>query len=157
MISGCLVKERRRGREGRRDGSEVEGKLLVSFLSFPGRSDWTTRAHAPSTTIEQLLVRRFQNLITGNNTHTKKKGQKRTPPTVTQFSNISSSCAHLEWTHECLIYTHHCTSIVKFSAVVWGWKQRHQLPLCKELIAVLNHLKTNMKWLARCLGRIKNL
>lgn len=55
-------RKEKRGREGRRDGLEVEGKLLVSFLSFPWGSDWATRAHASSTTIEQLLVCRFENL-----------------------------------------------------------------------------------------------
>lgn len=55
-------RKEKRGREGRRKGSEVEGKLLVSFLSFPGGSDGTAGAHAPSATIEQLLVCRFENL-----------------------------------------------------------------------------------------------
>lgn len=60
LISGCLVKERRRrGREGR---TRVKGKLLVSFLSFPRWSDWATGAHAPAPTIEQLLICRFEDL-----------------------------------------------------------------------------------------------
>lgn len=44
-------------------GSEVEGKLLVSFLSFPWGGDWATRAHATAAAIEQLLVCRFENLF----------------------------------------------------------------------------------------------
>lgn len=55
-------RKEKRGREGRRDGEEVKGRLLVSFLSFPWGSDWATSAHAPTTTIEQFLVRRFENL-----------------------------------------------------------------------------------------------
>lgn len=52
-------RKEKRGREGR---TRVKGKLLVSFLSFPGRSDWATRTHTPSTTIEQLLVGGFEDL-----------------------------------------------------------------------------------------------
>lgn len=51
-------------------GSEVEGKLLVSFLSFPWGGDWATRAHATAAAIEQLLVCRFENLFL------KEKGDK---------------------------------------------------------------------------------
>lgn len=48
---------------------EAEGKLLVSFLSFPWGSDRATGAHAPSTTIKQLLVCRFENLENEDNDH----------------------------------------------------------------------------------------
>jgi len=46
----------------------------------------------------------------------------------------------LEGTHERLINTHHCSSVVKLSTVVRSREQCHQLTLGKELIAILYHL-----------------
>ncbi len=48
---------------------------------------------------------------------------------------------HLKRAHEWLIHTHHSTGVVKLPAVVWRWEQSDQLPLCKELITIFNHLR----------------
>lgn len=48
--------------------------------------------------------------------------------------------SYLERTQQTLVDTHHGTRIVEFSAVVGRAEQRHQLPLRKELISVLDDL-----------------
>lgn len=55
-------------------GRRSKSKLLLSFLSFPGRGDRAPGAHAASAAIEQLLVCGFQDLLQKNNQ--KKQQQK---------------------------------------------------------------------------------
>lgn len=47
---------------------------------------------------------------------------------------------NLERAHEGVINTHHCSSIVKFTAIVGSTKYRHQLSAREKLIAILNNL-----------------
>jgi len=47
---------------------------------------------------------------------------------------------YLEGAHERLVHAHHPASVVKLPAVVGGREEGHQLPLGKELVAVLHHL-----------------
>lgn len=46
----------------------------------------------------------------------------------------------LERTQQTLVNTHHCTSIVELSTVVWRREQRNQLSFGEELVSVLNNL-----------------
>ena len=71
------------------------------------------------------------------------------------WGSYRSACAHaaigellfllswlenLEAAHKSIINGHHCSCIVKLSTVVRGTEQGHELPLGKELVAVLHHL-----------------
>ena len=47
---------------------------------------------------------------------------------------------HLEGAHQCLVHTHHGSSIVKLPTVVGSREEGHQLTLGKELVAILYHL-----------------
>ena len=49
--------------------------------------------------------------------------------------------AHLEGAHESLVNAHHGAGIVELPAVVGRREDGHQLPLGKELVAILNHLQ----------------
>lgn len=48
--------------------------------------------------------------------------------------------AYLERTQQTLVNTHHCTSIVELSTVVWRREQRNQLSFGEELVSVLDNL-----------------
>ena len=48
--------------------------------------------------------------------------------------------AYLEGAQQTLVDTHHCTGVVKLSAIIGSTEQRDQLPLREELIAIFNHL-----------------
>lgn len=48
---------------------------------------------------------------------------------------------YLERAHKRLIHRHHTACVVELAAVVRRREQRNQLPLRKELVAVLNHLQ----------------
>jgi hypothetical protein len=52
--------------------------------------------------------------------------------------NVSS--AYLEGAKQALVDAHHCTSVIKFTAVVGCTEQRYELTLRKELIAILHNL-----------------
>jgi len=47
----------------------------------------------------------------------------------------------LEGAHEGLINTHHRASVVELTAVVGSREQSHELPLGKELVAILHNLR----------------
>lgn len=74
--------------------------------------------------------------------------------TTFKISKFNQFLVYLEWTHEGLIYTHHSAGIVELPAVVWGGEQSHKLPLCKEFISILNHLKN--KQVSKLSHRIKH-
>lgn len=65
---------------------------------------------------------------------------------------FSVSLSHLERAHECLVYAHHGSGVVELAAVVWGREQRHQLPLCEELVSVLHHLAEHSGLMTSCKG-----
>ena len=50
---------------------------------------------------------------------------------------------HLERTHESLIDTHHCASVIEFATVIGSREQGDQLSLCKEFVAVLDYLMSS--------------
>lgn len=54
-------------------------------------------------------------------------------------------CTHLKGAHECLVYTHHGSSIVKLPTVVWCRKYCYKLPLSEELIAVFYNLQQRIQ------------
>ena len=49
--------------------------------------------------------------------------------------------SYLEGAHEGLVHAHHAPRVVKLPAVVRSREERHQLPLGKELVAVLHDLR----------------
>jgi len=51
---------------------------------------------------------------------------------------------NLKRAHQVIIHTHHCTSIVKFTTVVWSWKYRNKLPVSEEFIPILYNLHKNL-------------
>ena len=59
---------------------------------------------------------------------------------VSFFLFLLLSNAHLERAHQGLINSHHGTGIVKLAAIVGRREHRHQLPLGKELVAILHDL-----------------
>lgn len=47
---------------------------------------------------------------------------------------------HLKRTHQVLVHGHHAAGVVKLAAVVGRGKERHERPLRKELVPVLDDL-----------------
>lgn len=50
---------------------------------------------------------------------------------------------YLEGAHQCLIYTHHGTSVIEFSTVVRGWEYCYELAVSEKLISIFNNLHSN--------------
>ena len=54
---------------------------------------------------------------------------------------------YLKGAHERVVYRHHCSCIVELAAVVRCREERHQLSLCKELVAIFDYLMSSRnKW-----------
>ncbi len=51
---------------------------------------------------------------------------------------------HLERAHQGLVDAHHRARVIELAAVVRCGKQRDQLPLGEELVAVFDHLRASM-------------
>lgn len=60
---------------------------------------------------------------------------------------------YLKGTHESLVDAHHGTRVVKLPTVIGGGKQSYQLPFCKELVAIFDHLESKED--GQCSGRDK--
>jgi len=63
-------------------------------------------------------------------------------PSIRLFSLLRIGCwlQNLERAHQCIIYGHHCTGIIKFPTIVWCRKYGHQFSPCKEFISILYNL-----------------
>ena len=83
-----------------------------------------------------LLLCRFQDLHG-------KTGTSQSGVRDTECRDGSGGCgaAHLEGAHQRLVNAHHGTRVVKFATVVRSAEDCDELPLCKELVAVLNNLQ----------------
>lgn len=58
----------------------------------------------------------------------------------TTVAQESERICYLEAAHKGLVDAHHATGIVKFAAVVGRGEEGDKLPLCEELVAVLDDL-----------------
>ena len=58
---------------------------------------------------------------------------------------LSGTCwfENLEGTHKGIIYCHHCSSIVKFTAIVWCGENSDEFSSSKEFVPVLNDLMSS--------------
>ena len=59
------------------------------------------------------------------------------------FAFLINFAAYLERTQQALIYAHHCTCIVEFTAIVRCTEEGHQLSFREELISVLHDLMSS--------------
>ena len=96
-----------------------ENSLLLALF---GRSLWSLTATAIGEQLATILSR-LENL-------------EESWTRETSYSLVP----YLERTHESLVYTHHCSSIVKLSTIVRSREQCHQLTPGKELVPILNNL-----------------
>lgn len=60
-----------------------------------------------------------------------------------KFGLLLCGFEYLERTHQCFINTHHGTSIVKFTTVIWSREYGNKLSISKKLITILNNLHKN--------------
>ncbi len=57
-----------------------------------------------------------------------------------KFLFLLSWFENLKWAHESVVHTHHCSSIVKFTTVVWSREYGDKLTLCKKFVTILHYL-----------------